>query len=189
MRSGRPDIDPTADATAAWARQHLPPEIPLAPYTRAELCRWFKGGELHADRCEQLLAWASRACGGLDLVLAEGLHALRQGDRLAELGYHLDDYGREVLDLGRSAVLALARLGRELPSRPLLREALRSGRVRVRAAQVILPVARGDAEAGWVERAATLTVRQLEDAVRKAGAEPGVEDEELQRFAAGIDPD
>src|SRR5512140_2531433 len=78
-----------------------PPEIELAPYTPAELWKWFRGGEPYADRCEKLLTWATRARGALDLALAEGLEALRRGDRLAELCYHLDDYGREVLDLGR----------------------------------------------------------------------------------------
>jgi hypothetical protein len=86
--------------------------------------------------------------------------------------FHLDDHARERLDLGKRAAETLALLGRELPSRPLLREALRSGRVRLRAAEMVLKLARGEAEEGWVERAATMTVRQLEDAVKKAGVDP-----------------
>ncbi len=82
-------------------------------------------GEVEADLCERFLARAARARGSLDVALAEGLHALRQGDRLARLGCHLDDYAREVLDLERRAAEELARLGRELRARPLLREALR----------------------------------------------------------------
>src|SRR5574340_1526010 len=133
-----------------WLSRHVPPDLDLAPFTPAELDRWFRGGEPEADECERFLAWASRARGGIDLGLAEGLHALRQGDRLAQLGCHLDDYAREVLDLGKRAAEGLARLGRELRTRPLLRDALRSGRVRLRAAQVVLGVAVGGAEAAWV---------------------------------------
>src|SRR5512132_2283874 len=151
-----------APAEEAWRIGHAPPRIELAPFTRAELREWFRGGEAAADECEKLLAWAARAAGALDLALAEGLHALKQGDRLAQLACHLDDYAREVLDLEKRSAEGLARLGGALRIRPLLREALRSGRVGLRAAQTVVPVASGEAEAGWVERAATQSVRELE---------------------------
>jgi hypothetical protein len=177
-----------AEPAAEWASRHVPPPLDLTPFTRAELYRWFKGGEPTADACEKLLAWASRARGGLDLALAEGLHALQKGERLAELGFHLDDYARERLDLGKRAAETLALLGRELQTRPLLREALRSGRVRLRAAETVLKLARGEAEAGWVERAATMTVRQLEEAVKKAGVDPAAEEEAWLRLVAPMRP-
>ncbi len=151
--------------------------LDLEPFTSAELDALFRGGEAEADFCEAILARAARGRGAVDVALAEGLHALRQGDRLPQLGCHLDDYAREVLDLGRRAAEELARLGRELGSRPLLREALRSGRVRLRAAQTVLGVAQGADERVWVERAARLTVRELEERVRRAGALPADEDE------------
>ena len=145
--SGDPLPAPSAEA---WAARHVPPPFDLTPFTRAELYRWFKGGEATGDRCEELLAWGSRALGGLNLNLAEGFHALQQGGRLAELGFNLDDYARERLDMGKRAAETLALLGRELQSRPLLREALRSGRVRLRAAETVLKLARGEARrAGW----------------------------------------
>ncbi len=161
---------------AGWA----PPRVELPPFTRAELETLFRGGQPEADACEHLLAWAARIRGCLDLAIAEGLAALRQGDRLAELGCHLDDYAREALDLGKRTAEGLARLGAELRTRPLLREALRSGRVRLRAAETVLPVAVGDAEARWVERACSGTVRELEASVRAARVPrvPGNEDEE-----------
>src|SRR5574340_1819218 len=165
-----------------WLSRHVPPDVDLAPFTPAELDRWFRGGEPEADECERFLAWASRARGGIDLGLAEGLHALRQGDRLAELGFHLDDYAREVLDLGKRAAEGLARLGAELRTRPRRREALRSGRVGLRAAETVLPVARGEAEALWVERAARRTVRELEEAVRRTGVGPDEAEEEWLRL-------
>ncbi|HET9599769.1 MAG TPA: HNH endonuclease, partial [Anaeromyxobacteraceae bacterium] len=84
----------------------------------------------------------------------------------------------EVLDLGKRAAQGLAALGEALGTRPRLREALRSGRVRLRAAQTVLPVALGEAEAQWVERAARCTVRELEAAVRRArSGEPEPEDD------------
>jgi hypothetical protein len=121
-------------APEPWQASHAPPRVELEPLTPAELHELFRGGEPEADVCERLLASAARARSSIELSIAEGLHALRQGDRLAALACHLDDYAREVLDLGRRAAETLARLGRELRTRPLLREALRSGRVRLRAA-------------------------------------------------------
>jgi hypothetical protein len=173
----------------AWRSSHAAPRLELAPLSPAELDAWFRGGEPEADACEALLASAARARGALDVAIAEGLHALRLGDRLAELGCHLDDYAREVLDLERRAAEGLARLGDGLRTRPLLREALRSGRVRLRAAQTVLPVATGDAEARWVEQAARSTVRELEVMVRRAGLDPGDEDEPWLRLGARLRPE
>lgn len=163
-----------------WLSRQVPPEVDLPPFTSAELYEWFRGGEPEPDVFEQLLACASRVRGGIDLAIAEGLHALRQGDRLAELGFRLDDYAREVLDLGKRAGESLARLGAELRTRPRLREALRSGRVGLRAAETVLPVAKGDVEALWVERAARRTVRELEEAVRRTGVPEEAEEEWLR---------
>jgi hypothetical protein len=165
---------PTRAPAAAepWHLRLAPPRIDVAPFTPAELDAWFRGGEVAVDDCERLLAWSARAGGALDVAIGEGLHALRQGDRLAQLACHLDDYAREVLDIGKRAAENLARLGGALKARPLLRAALRSGRVRLRAAETVLPVAVGEAEAFWVERAAFQTVRELEEAVRRARACP-----------------
>ncbi|HYD40351.1 MAG TPA: HNH endonuclease [Anaeromyxobacter sp.] len=147
-----------------------------------------RGGEKEADDCERWLATASRARAALDLAIAEGLAALRMGDLLAELSYHLHDYAREVLGIEGRTALDLVRLANELRVRPLLREAVRSGRVRFRAAQVVLPVAVGDAEADWVERAATETVRGLEKLVAEApgGKEP---EEEWGRICIRCKPE
>jgi hypothetical protein len=159
---------------AGYGASVTPPAFDLRPYTPAELWERFRGGEKEADDCERWLATASRARAALDLAIAEGLAALRAGDRLAELGYHLHDYAREVLGIEGRTALDLVRLANELRARPLLREAVRSGRVRFRAAQVVLPVAVGEPEAYWVERATTETVRRLEELVAEArgGKEP-----------------
>jgi 5-methylcytosine-specific restriction endonuclease McrA len=77
---------------------------------------------------------------------------------------------------GRTAQ-AMARLARELRTRPLLREAVRRGEVTARKAQAVLPAARGEAEERWVARARTETVRALEAAVRRGDDELGAEAE------------
>src|SRR5512138_102691 len=146
-----------AEPVEPWHTSHAPPPVELPPFAPAELRAFVQSGEREVDQCETLLAWASRARGGIDVTIGEGLHALRQGDRLARLGCHLDDYAREVLDVGEHTARNLARLGRELRARPVLREAVRSGRVRLRGAETVLSVAVGDAEAEWVERAQRLT--------------------------------
>ncbi len=178
---------PAQDAAAARRPASAGAVLDLEPFTSAELDALFRGGEAEADFCEEILARAARGRGAVDVALAEGLHALRQGDRLPRLGCHLDDYAREVLDLGRRAAEELARLGRELGGRPLLREALRSGRVRLRAAQTVLGVAKGDEERVWVERAARLTVRELEERVRRAGALPDEDEEAWLTLRATLD--
>ncbi|MFY3744657.1 HNH endonuclease [Anaeromyxobacter sp. Red801] len=144
------------------------PRVELPPFTPAEIEAWFRGGEIEGDLGEHLLVWAARVRGCIDVELAEGLAALKRGDRLAALGCHFDDYAREALDLGKRAAENLARLGAGMGERPRLREALRAGRVRLRAAETILTVAVGDAEAAWVERAGVESVRGLEAAARAA---------------------
>src|SRR6266540_666257 len=84
------------------------------------------------------------------------------------------------LDIVARTAQAMARLSRELRSRLLLRAAVRAGEVRLRNAQTVLPVAVGEAEAEWVERARVETVRALEKAVRAVRADE--DDDEWTRF-------
>ena len=84
--------------------------------------------------------------------IGQGLRAPQERRRLQELAFHSPDDAREV-GIGRSRAYALVASAQGLESRPLLREAFRSGRVRYRAAQEVMSVAVGDAEAVWVERA------------------------------------
>ena len=156
----------------------VPPPGPPQPCAPAELRALVHGGQTDSDACETLLAQVARIEGALDLELADGLAALCIGDRLITLGFsNLGDYAREVLDIEERTAQAMARFSRELRSRPLLRAAVRSGEVRPRNAQTVLPVAAGEAEAEWVERARVETVRALEKAVRAVG-----EEEEWTRF-------
>jgi hypothetical protein len=81
----------------------------------------------------------------------------------------------------------VVRLSRELRTRPLLRAAVRAGEVRPRSASTVLPVAVGDAEEEWVNRARSETVRALEKAVREALA--GGAEDEWTRFRVRLSPE
>jgi hypothetical protein len=165
---------------------HEPLAHELRPYTPEELWRLFRGGEREADETEARLVQASRARGGLWLRIGQGLRALQKGRRLQELAFRFSDYAREV-GIGRSRAYELAAFAQGLETRPLLREAVRSGRVKYRAAQEVMPLAVGEVEAAWVERAATETVRVLEKAVR-AKTDPHADEPWFQMVAA-IEPE
>src|SRR3954468_12829724 len=136
-------------------------EWPLPPERDDAVC----------DEAARLVDWlfarVARGRGALDVAMGEGLHALGQGDRTLRLGYSgIGDYARERLGIAASTAVKMARLARALRERPVLRYAVRSGDITARKAEVIVSVAGGDAEAAWVERARTETVRALAAAVK-----------------------
>ncbi len=171
----------------------LPPDTLLEQWTPEELATRIRCGEWEADLCANLLAISGRARGGWDLVIGEGLAYLREGDRLAQLGFHFDDYAREALRLKKSTAERLAHVATGLRKAPLLRAAVASGKVLICAAEAVLPVAKGAAEAEWVERASKETVRALKVAVRAAlkAAHRPTEDEEEEwlRMRVRMRPD
>jgi hypothetical protein len=166
-----------------------PPRTELPRFDRFELVEVWRNGDAWVDDCERGLAKGARIQGALELAIAEGLAALTVGNRLPDLGYHLDDYAREVLDVEPRTALKLVQMARELRTRPALRDALREGEVSLRAAQVVLPVAAGEDEAYWVGRAGVETVRALEAAVAAARKSPAEPEEEWERFVVGAKPE
>ena len=147
----------------------------LDPCAPRELRALVHAGETDSDAVERVLARLARLQGAVELAIGDGLAAVTEGSRLISLGFScLEDYARERLDIKERRAQAMARLSRELRTRPLLRAALMAGEVRIRHAETVLPVAVGDDEARWVERARTETVRALESAVAqaRAGSEP-----------------
>jgi len=168
------------------AGSHAPPEVDLRPYTREELFRLFRGGEREADLVEARLVEASRNRHGIALRLGQGLAALLKGRRFQALAFRFQDYTREV-GIRRSRGYELAAFGTDLATRPILREAVRSGRVGYRAAQEVMAVAVGPAEAAWVEKAATSTVRALAKEVARA-TDPHAE-EPFFRMVAAMEPE
>jgi len=175
--------------TGASARLGAAPPDPPEPCAPAELRALVHAGLTDSDACETLLAQVARIQGALEVEIGDGLAALSVGDRLISLGFScLRDYAREILDVEERTAQAMARLSRELRLRPLLRAAVRAGEVRPRNAQTVLPVAIGDSEAAWVERARAETVRALEKAVRAARA-GGEDDEAWTRFRVRLSPE
>jgi hypothetical protein len=162
-------LTPAADATfddlaaSAFALE------PVPPHERKGILR-----DEAALLLDRLLVRVARGRGALDLTIGESLAAMAVGDRTLRLGFScLGDYARERLGISASTAEKMARLARALRERPLLRDALRAGLVTARKAEAILPVARGDDEEAWVERARMETVRALAAAAKEArGAEP-----------------
>jgi hypothetical protein len=178
----RPRVPATFGPDLGRFAAPAPPE----PCSAAELRALLFAGDDEADLHERGLAFLARAQGAIELAVGEGLAALCIGERLISLGYScLGDYAREVLGLRERTAQNLAHLARELSWRPLLRAAVRAGEVSTRKAQAVLPVASGEAEAGWVERARGETVRALEEAVRRERG-GGDEEEEWVRVRVGL---
>src|SRR5207237_2547026 len=111
-----------------------------------------------------------RGRGALDVAIGQGLATLGGGAPVLDLGYSgVGDYAREVLGIAASTAQKMVRFSRRLRECPLLRAVVWRGEVSLRAAEIVLPFARGDDEATWVERARTHTVRGLKAATKKLG--------------------
>jgi hypothetical protein len=134
----------------------------------------------YAGLLDKLLAMLAQGPGALDVALGEGLRALAACEGALKAGHSGNgDFSREELGIAASTAQKFERLARELETRPLLRAAVWAGEVTPRHAEAVLPVARGDDEAIWVERAGTGTVRALKQAVKDlAAADPSDPDDE-----------
>jgi hypothetical protein len=170
---------PEGLASHAWQLE------PVQPHERAHL--WIDAA---APLLDGFLTRVARGQGALEIAMGEALDALAVGDRTLRLRYSgIADYARERLGISERKAHDLARLARDLRSRPILRAAVRSGVVSVSKAQAIMPVAHGDAEAAWVGRAHTDTVRALRAAVRAAGDAPAEDDGRWERVCVALSPD
>ncbi len=180
--AGPPALSPErlrAFATEAWKL------LPVPRDERKDLLR-----DEAAELVDRLLVQVARASGAIAVAMGECMAALCSGDGTMRLGYSgVGDYAREELSLSPRTALEMMKLAHDLQSRPLLREAVRSGAVSTKQAEAVVRVAVGEAEAGWVERAKKETVRSLLAAVR-GGEAAGVEgkDEAWQRVTLGISP-
>ena len=146
-----------------------------------ELGRWM------AQQLDALLRNVNAGCGALDVAIGEGLHALEVGRRAMDLKYsNIGDYAREELGINASTATKMARLARRLRERPLVREAVRQGKLTARKAEIIAPVAVGDQQARWILIGKGETVRSLLARV-KAPADP--DDEEWVNLCADVSPE
>ncbi|BDG03887.1 HNH endonuclease signature motif containing protein [Anaeromyxobacter oryzae] len=180
-----PSAPPAALAAQAWLLE------PPPSHERRGLLR-----EESARLVDSLLVRVARGRGALDVAIGDGLGTLSVGDRALRLGFSgIGDYACERLGMEPGTAKRTARLARALRERPALREAVRRGDVSARKATVVLPVASGEAEAAWVERARTSTVRALEVAVREeraargGGSEGTDRDEPWERVDLALGPE
>jgi hypothetical protein len=180
-------VDPFAGLRAPpeWLATHAWQLEPVQPHERAHLLR-----DETARLLDGYLTRVARGQGALEVAIGEALDALSIGDRTLQLGCSgITDYARERLGIAEGKARDMARLARDLRARPLLRAAVRSGVVSVSKAQAIMPVAHGDAEAAWVERAHGDTVRALRAAVRAAGKDSAQDDERWERVCVALAPE
>jgi hypothetical protein len=141
-----------------------------------------------ARSVDALLVRVARGRCALDIAIGERLDAMRTRGHAARLGFSTDgEYVRERHGDSPSSAQKLRRFSRALRERPLLGAAVRGGHVTRRQAEAVLPVARGQDEALWVERARTSTVRALRQSV-KGPASAEDEDERWKLFTAEIPP-
>src|SRR3954451_24216750 len=128
---------------------------------------------------DAVLVRVARGRGALDVAVGEAVDLLGAGDRVSILGHSgIGDYARERLGIAASTAQKMVRFARRLRERPLLRAAVRAGEVPVRAAEAVMPEARGENEAVWVERARRETVRALLAAVKGGCPDGGLDDDE-----------
>src|SRR3954469_9022243 len=162
-----PQLPASPDAhLAALAKAAAILDWPL-PRERDEAVCWEAARVIDA-----LLVRVARARGALDVAVREALDVLGTGARVLDLGHScVGDYARERLGIAASTAQKMMRFARKLRERPILRAAVRAGEVTRRAAEAVMPMAQGEHEAAWVERARRQTVFALQTAV-KGGSAP-----------------
>lgn len=161
------------------------PLLPVPPDERKYLLR-----DEAAELVDRLLVQVARSSGAIAVAMGECLSALCSDDGPMRLGYSgIGDYARENLSIAGRTALEMAKLARELRSRPLLRAAVRSGEISTKKAEAILRVAVGDAEAEWIGKAKRETVRGLKRAVKGGDADGAEEDESWDRFTLELEPE
>src|SRR2546421_90488 len=180
------EVSTELDARLELVERLATPLPSLLPRMRdPELGRWM------AQQLDALLRNVTAGCGALDVAIGEGLHALDIGRRAMDLKYsNIGDYAREELGINASTAAKMARLARKLQERPILRLAVRQGKVTPRKAEIIAPVAVGENELPWVLRGIAKTVRSLKVEVKAAGkAPPEPDDEKWVNFSSEVSPE
>ncbi|MHB2018044.1 MAG: 13E12 repeat family protein [Candidatus Xenobia bacterium] len=120
--------------------------------------------DLAAIKLDANLRFLARAHVLIQRTLGQGLLRLQQVNGFRALGYERQrDYVTERLGISVRLAQELLQMERDLPRFPQLQRAFAGGRLS--RSKVRLLLRREDAEA-WVERATSLTVRALEDALR-----------------------
>src|SRR5438067_6984586 len=189
MSEGEATISSMAEVLPHLPDPHAAHLAALA--SAAALLEWPLPRECDKATCHELtrfvdalLVRVARGRGALDVALGEALDLLGAGARVSVLGHSgIGDYARERLGIAASTAQKMVRFARRLRERPLLRAAVRAGEVPVRAAEAVMPVAWGEDEAAWVERARHETVRALLAAVKGGGYQVSDLDDDEERWS------
>jgi hypothetical protein len=155
----------------------LPPELLEVPERREarRLDRWACAPLLDGwlRRLSRHDALCRRVVGQLAAAFLR-----RRGHQ--RLGFaRLGDYTRERLGLGAREVQELARVATQLEELPVVADAFESGALSWAHVRLLGRIATDESAAAWVERAGTLTVRELASLVRThqaPGPDPGDDD-------------
>ena len=161
---GPTNCDAALEARFEAVQEEMADFRPRQPHEHPNLL----GGEA-AIPFERILVSLARGREAIDLAIGEGLNLLEERDQLMDLGYsRMDDYVREELGLPPGTAREKARLARELRTRPLLRQAVLSGKLCPRHARELFPVAQGEGERPWIALAEGRSVRELHARVTRA---------------------
>ncbi|MDQ7826236.1 MAG: HNH endonuclease [Candidatus Eremiobacteraeota bacterium] len=146
------------------------PGLPLVTYGADEVLSRSNCRHIFRDLTGEVLDWnlwcLSQAANKLDLLIGEALLSLN--GKLEKLGYvRVSDFVREELGISSRSGYELMRNARDIERFPLIREALESGKLRKSALRHMLQVVMPETEAEWLAKAMSLTVRELEEEVKK----------------------
>jgi hypothetical protein len=123
-------------------------------------------------RIEDQLTLLAASVGPLRRALAVLAARLIEAKGYERLGFaRLADYGRERPGLSARQLQDLARVHWRLMELPALERALVENRLPWSKVRLLVRVASAADEAAWIERAAPISTRQLEQEVRAAGSE------------------
>ncbi|MDQ7821153.1 MAG: HNH endonuclease [Candidatus Eremiobacteraeota bacterium] len=149
--------------------------LPLVTYGADEVLSRSNCRHIFRDLTAEVLDWnlwcLSHAGARLDLLFGEVLLSL--DGRLEKLGYvRVSDFVREELGISSRSGYELMRNAKALQKLPLIREALEKGLLRKSALRHLFQVVTSETEAEWLSKAMSLTVREIEEEVKrfKSGA-------------------
>jgi hypothetical protein len=190
VRSGMAEIAGMADPdVVAFEPAPTPAEpAPASPFVEA-LVAGLEDAEPH--ELDARLRRAAALEQGLLARIGPILLAFVAARGPWQLGFRgLDSYARERLAMSPRKARALLRLERGCALAPALGAAWRSGRITASQSQVLVPLmlAAGSEpfHSAWVERAAEVTVRRLEDDVEHALASSAFDPALLPEFPEGV---
>ncbi|MDQ7824901.1 MAG: HNH endonuclease signature motif containing protein [Candidatus Eremiobacteraeota bacterium] len=164
------------------------PGLPLVTYGADEVLSRSNCRHIFRDLTGEVLDWnlwcLSHAGVKLDLLIGEALLSL--DGKLEKLGYvRVSDFVREELGISSRSCYELMRNAKALQKLPLIREALESGRLRKSALRYLFQVVTPETEAEWLSKAMSLTVRGLEEEVRRFKIQNSQGKEDIDSFGPG----